>query len=532
MINPRARPCDEVGIRSVRSRTECAAHQQRWILAATILASVIAYVDESVVNVALPAIEKDLATSVAVIQWVINAYALSLAAFLLIGGAAGDQFGRRRIFVVGICIFAIASVWCGFAPSVTQLIIARTLQGIGGALLIPCSLAIIGASFNEGERGKAIGTWAGFSAIAAAIGPLLGGWIVDHFTWQTIFLINPFLAVPAVWIALRFLPESFDAEAKPGLDWLGSVLVFMGLGGVAFGLIALPDSGARDVLVVVPLAVGVLLLLTFVWQEARSQTPMMPLTLFRSPIFSGINVLTLLLYGALGGAFFFLPFDLIQVHGYSATLAGAVFLPFTIIMGTLSRWSGGLLDRIGATLPLTVGPAIGAIGFALLAFPITGTSYWLGFLLPIAVLGFGMAITVAPLTTTVINAVPTHQAGLAAGINNAVASVASLLAVAVFGAVALGGFNGALDHRLQTVAMSSEVKQAVASAHGKFVIEPSLTTLKGEDHRIAESILRDSLADGIRRVMLLAAFLALAGAGCAALTIKTGSPAKGADHEA
>ena len=244
MINPRARPCDEQVIRSARGAADCTARQRRWVLVATILASVIAYIDGSVVNVALPVISKDLATSLAVIQWVINAYTLCLAAFLLVGGAAGDQLGRRRVFVIGIAIFAIASVWCGLSPNVTQLIIARAIQGIGAALLIPCSLAIIGASFPEAERGIAIGTWAGFSAIAAAIGPLLGGWIVDHFTWQAIFLINPFLAGPAIWIAWRHLPESYDPEAPPGIDWLGALLAFGGLGGVAFGLIALP-TGVR-----------------------------------------------------------------------------------------------------------------------------------------------------------------------------------------------------------------------------------------------------------------------------------------------
>ena len=283
------------------------------------------------------------------------AVSLCLAALLLVGGAAGDQLGRRRVFVIGIGIFAIASIWCALSPNVTQLIIARAIQGIGAALLIPCSLAIIGASFPEAERGIAIGTWAGFSAIAAAIGPLLGGWIVDHFTWQAIFLINPFLAGPAIWIAWRHLPESYDPEAPPGIDWLGALLAFGGLGGVAFGFIALPNRGAWDVSVLVSLAVGLLFLLAFVWHEGRTRSPMMPLGLFRSRTFSGINVLTLLLYSALGGAFFLLPFDLIQVHGYSATLAGAVFLPFTIIMGVLSRWSGGLLDRVGARV--ASGPA-------------------------------------------------------------------------------------------------------------------------------------------------------------------------------
>ena len=489
-----------------------------WV--ATILASVIAYIDESVVNVALPVISKDLATSVAVIQWVINAYTLCLAAFLLVGGAAGDQLGRRRVFVIGIAIFAIASVWCALSPNVTQLIIARAIQGIGAALLIPCSLAIIGASFPEAERGIAIGTWAGFSAIAAAIGPLLGGWIVDHFTWQAIFLINPFLAGPAIWIAWRHVPESYDPEAPPGIDWLGALLAFGGLGGVAFGLIALPDRGAWDVSVLVSLAVSLLFLLGFVWHEGRTRSPMMPLGLFRSRTFSGINVLTLLLYSALGGAFFLLPFDLIQVHGYSATLAGAVFLPFTIIMGVLSRWSGGLLDRVGARVPLIAGPTIAALGFALFALSGPSTSYWSGFLAPIAIIGLGMAVTVAPLTTTVINAVPGHQTGVASGINNAVASVATLLAIAIFGAVTLNGFDRALDRYLQTPALSSSVRQVIESARGKFVIDPSLTTPLGADRPLAEAVVKESLAEGIGIAMLLAAALALASAAAAAFTVR------------
>ena len=494
--------------------------QRRWVLVATILASVIAYIDESVVNVALPAIAKDLAASVATIQWVINAYMLCLSAFLLTGGAAGDQFGRRRVFIIGIAIFAIASVGCGFAPDVSLLIGARAIQGVGAALLIPCSLAIIGASFPEVERGKAIGTWAAFSAIAAAIGPLLGGWIVDHLSWQAIFLINPFLAMPAIWIAWRHLPESYDPEALPGIDWLGSLLAFGGLGGVALGLIALPETGIRDGSVIVALAVGLLLLVAFVWHEGRTQSPMMPLYLFRSRTFSGINVLTLLLYGALGGAFFLLPFDLIQVHGYSATLAGTVFLPFTMIMGVLSRWSGGLLDRVGARMPLIIGPAIAAAAFALFALSGPTTSYWLAFLLPIGVVGLGMAITVAPLTTTVLNAVPRHQTGVASGINNAVASVASLLAIAIFGAVALGSFNRALDRHLEKPALSSQARQTIAQAHGKFVIETSLTSGLGEDRPVVEAIVKQSLAQAIHLVMLLAAALALAGAACAAFTIR------------
>src|SRR6204780_291279 len=402
MISSRAQPCDEAAIRATAGAGHCAANAKPWVLAATILASSIAYIDQSVVNVALPAIETELATSVAVIQWLVNAYTLCLSAFVLTGGAAGDLFGRRRIFVVGIAIFSAASIWWGLSSAVAQLILARAIQGAGAALLIPCSLAIIGATFDDAERGKAIGTWAGFSAIAAAVGPVVGGSIGDHLTWRWIFLINPLIALPTLWIAIRKVPESHDVDAKGGLDWRGSLLALAGLGSVAFGLITAPISGWSNAVVVGALLIGGLLLAALIWEEARSRAPMLPLRLFRSRAFSAVNVLTLLLYAALGGAFFFLPFALIQVGGYSALLVGAAFLPFTIIIGLLSRWSGGLVDRIGARLPLIIGPLITALGFGALALCIGGGDYW-AYLVSITVLGLGMAVSVAPLTTTVIN---------------------------------------------------------------------------------------------------------------------------------
>jgi EmrB/QacA subfamily drug resistance transporter len=490
----------------------------------------MAFVDESVVNVALPAIEADLKAPVAVIQWLVNAYTLCVAALMLIGGAAGDRLGRRRVFVTGAAIFAIGSVWCGLSPTIAQLIAARALQGIGAALLIPSSLAIIGASIDPAERGRAIGTWAGFSAVAAAIGPLLGGWIVDHVSWRWIFLVNPALALPTIWAALAHVPESRDAEAAPGLDWLGAVLAIAGLGSLVFGLIASSDRGWRDPMMQGAIAGGVLLLTAFVWVEAHSRAPMMPLDVFASRTFSGVNLLTLLLYAALGGAFFFLPFDLIQVHLYSATLAGAAFLPFTVMMGALSRWSGGLLDRFGARPPLIVGPAITAVGFALLALPGTGGSYATTFLLPMAILGLGMAVAVAPLTTAVISAVPTHRAGVASGVNNAAAAVATLLAVAVLGAVALNAYDRELDRHLAAQAASAEVKAAVQAAHGKFAAEPALVHLQGDDRQAAENIVRAALADSIALVMWLAAALALAGALCAAVTIPPGVGRRAGEH--
>jgi len=513
MPNPKARPCDEAAIRSTAPAGGCPSGAKPWVLAVTILASTISYIDESVVNVALPTIEADLKTSAAAVQWLINAYMLSLTALVLIGGAAGDQLGRRRVLIAGIGLFAAASLWCGLSPDIAQLIAARAVQGAGAALLIPCSLAIIGATFDETERGKAIGTWAAFSAMSAAIGPLLGGWIVDHVAWRWIFLINPFIALPTIWIALRHVPESRDPDAASGLDWRGALLALTGLGCLVYGLIAAPERGA-DATVLAALAASAALLAAFVWEESRSHAPMMPLRLFGSLTFSGVNALTLLLYAGLGGAFFFLPFLLIQVHGFSATLAGASFLPFTFIMAVLSRWSGGLIDRFGARLPLVVGPIIAGGGFALLAGTDTGS--YAKLLAPMIVLGLGMAITVTPLTTTVINAVPQHQAGIASGINNAVASLASLLAVAILGAVALGAYNRALDQRLMTPSLSAEVRQAVSQARGKFAAQ---VTVQGENRNAAEEIVRQSLGAGISLAFWLAAALALLAALCAALTL-------------
>lgn len=511
MSSSRTRPCEEGIIQSTSVAINRPADAKIWVLLAAILASSIANIDESIVNVALPAIETDLVASAVVVQWLVNAYTLCLSAFLLVGGATGDQFGRRRFFIVGISIFAVASLWCGLAPSLTQLISARAVQGAGAALLLPCSLALIGATFDETERGKAIGTWAGSSAVATAIAPLLGGWIVDHFSWRWIFLVNPLIALPTIWIAYRHVPESRDPEAKPGLDWGGTILVLLGLGGLAYGLIASPISGWRDPIVLVSLIGGLVLLIGFVYVERRSSAPMLPLSLFQSRTFSTVNLLTLLLYAAVGGVFFFLPFALIQAHGYPAVLAGTAFLPFTIIMATLSRWAGGLLDQFGARLPLIIGPAIAALGIGLMGLTVGNGSYW-EFLVSIAILGFGMVITVAPLTATVIDAVPAHEIGVASGINNAVASVANLLAIAILGAVALSILDHALIRNLRNPALSEGVKHAIQAARGQLVIEPALTNIQGADRANAELVLRASLAESVRRVMLIAAALALGGA--------------------
>ncbi|HYP65183.1 MAG TPA: MFS transporter, partial [Steroidobacteraceae bacterium] len=492
------------------------AARKHWVLVAAVLGSTMAFVDESVVNVALPKIESDLHTTLAAMQWVVNAYTLCMSALLLVGGAAADQFGRRRVFVIGVLVFAAASLVCGLSPNVPVLIGARVLQGIGAALLVPCSLALIGAAYDEKERGAAIGIWSGASAIAAGVAPLLGGTLVDHVSWRAIFLINPLLAVATIWIALRHVPESRDPQASTVLDWRGAVLAFVGLSTLVYGLIAAAARGWTDPLVIAALLAGAAGLGAFLRAEQRSRAPMMPLELFRVRTFSGINLVTLLLYGALGGAFFFLPFLLIQARGYSATAVGAAYVPFTVVVGLLSRWSGGLVDRFGARRPLIIGPALTALGFVLLATPRAPLG---SVLLSMTVLGLGMAITVAPLTTAVLNAVPAHRTGVASGINNAVASVGSLLVVALLGTVALGVFNRALDRHLAETPASSAVALAVGSAHGGFVLPAMPATLSAAERERTRAIVAASLEDTVRLALWVAAALALASALVTVVTI-------------
>lgn len=523
MAKAKSRPCDEIRIRATRVVPACAVRKE-WVLAAAVLGSAMSYIDESVVNVALPRIESALHTTLPAMQWILNAYTLCISALLLLGGAAADRFGRRRIFLVGITIFAVASVGCGLAPHVSILILARAVQGLGAALLIPCSLALIGAAYDEKERGAAIGIWSAASAIAAGGGPLLGGWLVDHASWRMIFLINPILAVPTIWIALRRVPESRNLDTQEGLhparglDWRGALLAFGALGALVYGLIAASHGGWAQTSVVATLAAGTVLLIFFIVTERRSGAPMVPLELFRSSSFAGINVLTLLLYGALGGALFFLPFLLIQAHGYSATAAGAVYLPFTVILALLSRWSGGLADRFGTRAPLIVGPVIAGAGFGLLGVVAGAADYWI-FLLPMIVLGLGMAITVAPLTTAVVNGVPERQIGVASGINNAVASIASLLFVAVLGTVALNSFGRALDRHLLATEASSEIRVALESSRDAMVSPTLPTNMSTRDRNLTQRVVTESYFETMRLIMLIAAALTWCGALAAAIAV-------------
>jgi EmrB/QacA subfamily drug resistance transporter len=497
---------------------ECSARSKPWVLAATILGSSLAFIDGSVVNVALPAIQADLVASVQATQWVINAYLLMLGALILVGGAAGDRFGRRRVFVIGILVFTAASMACGFAPNAVILIGARAVQGIGGAMLVPGSLAIISSAFPKEERGKAIGTWAGFSALTTALGPVLGGALVDALSWRAVFFINVPLALIALAIALRHVPESRVETMDTTIDWRGALLATAGLAGLAYGASAASETRWADPGVYAPLLGGIAVLAAFVWFEMRTSSPMMPPSLFRSRAFSGANAMTLLLYSALSGALFFLPFNLIQIQGYSAAMAGASFLPLSLLMGGLSRWAGALIDRYGARLPLIVGPLIAACGFALFALPGIGGSYWTTFFPAMPVLGFGMTISVAPLTTTVMGAVDQRQAGAASGINNAAARIAGLLAIALFGAMAVGAFGTSLDARMDRMHVSADLRQAM-DAQVSRLAEAAVPDADAATRQALKSAVDDAFLDAFRFVMLTAAGLALASGLCAALTI-------------
>lgn len=513
MANIFKSPCDEAVMLAGPEAAPAAAGVGRWVLAATILGSSMAFIDGTVVNVALPVLQTDLGATGSQTQWVVQAYALFLAALILVGGSLGDRLGRKRVFIAGVVLYAAASIWCGLAPDIRQLIIAQAVKGAGGALLVPTSLAIVSATFDEAQRGRAIGTWSGFTAITTALGPVLGGWLAEFLSWRAVFFINLPLAAAVLVLTLWRVPESRDDEAAGApLDGWGAVLVTLGMGGIVYGLTGAARLGLFHLQVFTPVFFGLLLLVVFTWLEARLAVPMMPLRLFRSRTFSGANLLTLLLYAALGGALFFLPFNLIQVQGYSPTAAGAALLPFILVMSLLSRWSGGLVERYGARRPLILGPAVAGAGFALFAAPGTGGTYWTTFFPAALGLGLGMALTVAPLTTTVMNSVPVHQAGVASGINNAVSRVAGLLGVAVMGILISQVFNPALTARLDRLDLPPEIYQAMNEQRANLAAAQIPPQADPDLRADLERAVKEAYVAGFRWVMLAAAGLALASA--------------------
>jgi EmrB/QacA subfamily drug resistance transporter len=413
-----------------------ASAKGRWVLLATVLGSAMASIDSTVVGIALPAIGKDFHASLSALQWVVTAYALTLAGLLLFSGALGDRYGRKRVFLAGVIWFAVASLICGIAPDAPILIGARAVQGIGAALLTPGSLAILQASFREQDRSKAIGAWTGFAGIGTAIGPFLGGWLIAAASWRLIFFINLPLAALVIAVALRHVPESHDPADTGRLDISGSVLVTLGLIGLTYGLITGPSAGWSSPGALIMLFLGVGLLIGFVVRERIASAPLLPLGLFSSLQFSAANAVTFAVYAALGGVFFLLPIQLEQVSGYTPLQAGISLLPITVIMLLLSARSGALAGRIGPRLQMTVGPVIIGIGLALFTRVGSSGNYVVEVLPAVVVFGLGLAANVAPLTATVLAAVPAEHAGMASAVNNDVARAAGLIAVAVLPAAA------------------------------------------------------------------------------------------------
>lgn len=467
----------------------------------------MAFIDGTVVNVALPALQSSLHANVVDVEWVVESYGLLLSSLILVGGAMGDLFGRRAMFLFGVALFAIASAGCGFSSSISSLIGWRCVQGIAAAFLVPGSLSIITTSFAEKSRGQAIGTWSGFTAITTALGPVLGGWLIEHVSWHWVFFINVPLALAVIGISLWHIPESRSAN-RQRLDLMGSITATLGLAGVVYGFLESSTLGWRNPRVFGSLAAGAACLVFFLITENRVAAPMVPLELFRSPTFSGANLLTLCLYAALGIFFFLFPLNLIQVQGYSATSTGLALLPMILLLFFLSRWSGGLVARYGPKAPLIVGPLIAAIGFVLLVKPSVNTNYWTSFFPAFVVLGLGMAVSVAPLTTVVMNSVEQNRAGVASGVNNAVARVAGVLAIAVLGIVMVTGFSHALQQTLDTLRLPPNIVQEIKSNSARLGGIKVPSSLDPQTAMMIRRAVDKAFIFGFRIIMLICAALA------------------------
>jgi len=512
-------PCDELAIRSGSMGEECAEKAGPWILAATTLGSSLAFIDSTIVNVAAPKFQSTFQASVVDVQWVIESYGIFLAALILAGGALGDWLGRRLVFLVGVGVFAAASVGCGLAPSIRVLIVARSVQGIGAALLVPGSLAIISASFGEKTRGRAIGAWSGFTAMTTALGPVVGGWLIEHASWRWAFFLNVPLAAAVVAISLWQVPESRNPQMKR-LDCVGALLATASLGGLVTGLLESSKAGWGSPIVVGSLAGGLVFLAAFLWVESRVAPPMVSLALFKSRSFLGANVLTLFLYAAIGVFFFLFPIALMQVYGYSATAAGAASLPVILLLFFLSRWSGGLVARYGGKIPLIIGPLLAAAGFAVFAMMLTRSGgYWRTFFPASLVLGLGMAVTVAPLTTVVMSSVDKDHSGAASGINNAVARLAGVLAIAVFGIVMVKIFVAHLDRRLPSLSLAPETAQEIRSKEIELAGMELPKNLDASTSAAVTNDVSEAFLAGFRVVLFSCAGLAMGSAGVASVLV-------------
>ena len=507
-------PCDEAVIEAGARGALCGEKSRPWVLTATILGSSMAFIDSTAVNVALPALQSSLHATMVDVQWVIEAYGLFLSALILVGGALGDSFGRRAMFLLGVVGFAVASAGCGFSSSIRELVLWRSLQGVAGAFLVPGSLSIISSSFEEKSRGKAIGTWAGFTTITTVLGPILGGWLIEHVSWHWVFFINLPLAAVVLVISVLHIPESRNAAAET-VDWVGAAVVTAGLAALVYGFLESSILGWGNPRVIGTLVFGFGALVVFILVEKTARTPMVPLKLFQSASFTGANQLTLYLYAALGVFFFLFPLNLIQIQKYSATATGAAAVPMILLIFFLSRWSGGLVTRYGPRLPLLIGPLIAAVGFLLFVVPGVRAHYWTAFFPAFIVLGLGMAISIAPLTTVVMNSVGQERVGIASGINNAVARVAGVLAIAVLGIVIVAAFAHSLRGSLASLNMKADIVYELESNVSRLgdlhappgVDPPTAATIRSTVER--------AFVFGFRVIMLLCALLALASAAVA-----------------
>ena len=502
---------------SLRSR------QGRWILTATLLASGTAFLMGTAVVVALPVIQAEFATSISGIQWVVNAHLLSLASLLLIGGSLGDKFGRKRIFMAGITLFGIGAVLSALAGSAGQLIAFQALQGVGSALMIPQSLAIINACFPESERGQAIGLWAGLSGGIAALGPLLGGWLVENVSWQAVFLMPVPILMAALIVAYLFVPENKGPPSRR-LDWPGTLLIFLGLLGLAYGLISGPAGGWTPPLVLAGLIGGPIAIALFILQEKRRPDPLVPLGIFRNRLVAGANAVTLFLYFALNGVIFFLVLNLQQVQGYSPTTAGLALLPPILLITFLAGPAGALADRTGPRRQMILGPLIVGTGMALLATAGAGANYFVHFLPGMILFGLGMALVIAPLTKSALSVEP-RLSGAASGVNNAVSRIAALLAIAILGAVIVSVFTARLDETITTSSLTTPEQEQILNQSeklGGIVIPDSFTEAA---RQVAESAVRDSFVYGFRWAMGICVALAFAGAAVSFVLIHSPPPA-------
>jgi len=502
-----------------KSTLELTKFRGNMILAATIIGASLVYLDGTIITVALPQIQADFDASMSQLQWLIDIYILFLTVPILVAGSLSDRYGRKKFFAIGLAGFTLASVVCGIATEFNQLIIARVFQGISGAIMIPGSLAILNATFPPEIRGKTVGTWSAFTPVATAMGPLLGGWLVDNVSWRAAFLINLPVGLIGLYLTLRYVPESKSESVPEKQDWLGAGLITLGLGALIFGLIEGPTRGWIDPLVWVSIVLSVICLAGFVYVETHSKHPMIPFSLFKHRVFSGVTLMTFTLYFAMSGVFFFLTLNLQQIQQFSATQAGAAFMPVIILIFLLSRWSGNFADKSGPRRLMIIGPILIAIGFFMYMTAGAAANYWITFLPATIVFGIGLGITVAPLTVVALGSVPIQQSGLASGVSNGVSRVATMLAVALLGFVMVLTFGASLEQQTENLPLADEGRKFMDAQALKLGGAKSPRGLVPELVDQIDEIIDEAFTDAFRAMMGLCGVLALISAVVAALTI-------------